>query len=75
MRADPDARLILEIEIDRRADPLAGVVRLGPRSPGESFVGWMGLTRAIEMALERRRTDDGPPAATQTTHTTDGRRP
>jgi hypothetical protein len=31
------------------------VVRSDPHEPGEAFVGWMGLTRAIELALERRR--------------------
>ena len=54
MCLDEDARLILEVEIDWRADPLAGVVRGTPAGPGEAFVGWMGLTRAIELAIERR---------------------
>jgi len=59
MSADQDARLILQVEIDRAAHPLAGVVRGGPDGPGEAFVGWMGLTRAIELALERRQSEDG----------------
>lgn len=57
MSPDRDARLILEVEIDCAADPLAGVVRGDPHSPGEAFVGWMGLTRAIELALERGTTE------------------
>lgn len=55
MRPDRSAPLILQVEVDCGAEPLAGVVRSDPREPGEAFVGWMGLTRAIELALERRR--------------------
>lgn len=68
MRSDRHARLILEVEIDCGADPLAGVVRRDPHGPGEAFVGWMGLTRAIELALERRPSEGGLPPAAGTTH-------
>jgi len=72
MSADRDARLILEVEIDCGADPLAGVVRGGTDGPGEAFVGWMGLTRAIELALERRTSQGGRPPAAQRTHSHTG---
>ena len=41
--------LTLEVEID--SDPISG--RLGePGAPGREFVGWLGLARALELALE-----------------------
>jgi hypothetical protein len=57
VRSDRDARLILEVEVEVDADPIAGVVRHDPHDPGEAFIGWMGLTRAIELALERRNSE------------------
>lgn len=43
-------RLTLELEV--QADPMAGVVH-DASGASEPFVGWIALTRAIELALER----------------------
>jgi hypothetical protein len=64
VRSVQHARVILELEIDCDSDPIAGVVRCGSDAQGEVFVGWMGLTRAIELALEPgNRGVSSPPAA------------
>jgi hypothetical protein len=52
MPSDDRARLTLEFDVD--ADPVAGVVR-DAGGGGEPFVGWIALTRAIELALEAAR--------------------
>jgi hypothetical protein len=46
-------RRVLTLEIDTDTDPIAG--RLSERgAPGREFVGWLGLARALELALEPR---------------------
>jgi hypothetical protein len=45
-------RLTLELDLD--ADPIAGYLQWGSR-PAEQFIGWMALTRAIELTLEAAR--------------------
>lgn len=49
-----DLHPCLTIELDPHADPIAGVVRDGAGG-GAAFVGWMALTRAIELAVEAAR--------------------
>lgn len=40
----------LTLEIDSDADPISGRLREGV-GPGEQFVGWLGLARALERVL------------------------
>jgi hypothetical protein len=43
---------VLTLEIDSDSDPIAG--RLSEAgAPGQQFVGWLGLARALELVLER----------------------
>ena len=43
---------VLTLEIDADSDPISGCVSEGA-APGRRFVGWLGLARALELALER----------------------
>lgn len=52
------ARLTLDLELD--AEPVAGALS-GAAGGTEEFVGWAGLTRAIELALEAARAAGGRP--------------
>ncbi len=47
-------RAALTVEVDPYADPIAGVIRTSTGADAP-FVGWMGLTRGIELALEAAR--------------------
>ena len=58
MPASAPVRLI--VELDRLANPVKGLVRRDGRRP-ELFIGWMALTRAIELLGET------PPEAEVTT--------
>ncbi len=49
-----DQRAALTVEVDPYADPIAGVIRTSTGTEAR-FVGWMGLTRGIELALEAAR--------------------
>ena len=51
-RAAASARMrVLTLEIDSDSDPIAG--RLSEAgAPGQQFVGWLGLARALELVLE-----------------------
>jgi hypothetical protein len=49
-----DDHALLTLELNLEADSVAGVVR-GASGSGEPFVGWMALTRAIELTLEAAR--------------------
>jgi hypothetical protein len=49
--AGPPLRLTLDL--DPGSDPVAGVLSYGGHA--EAFVGWSGLSRAIELALEAQR--------------------
>jgi hypothetical protein len=42
---------VLTLEIETESDPIAGRLSEGG-GPGEEFVGWLGLARALELALE-----------------------
>jgi hypothetical protein len=42
---------VLTLEIDGGSDPIAGRLSEGG-APGRQFVGWLGLARALELALE-----------------------
>jgi hypothetical protein len=42
---------VLTLEIDADSDPIAGRLSEGG-APGQQFVGWLGLARALEVALE-----------------------
>jgi hypothetical protein len=53
-----DCARTLTLEIDPGSDPICGRLREGPDAKGEEFVGWLGLARALERALEA-----GPPAS------------
>ena len=46
--------LTLTLDLDLGADPVAGVLT-GGAAPAEPFVGWAGLTRAVELALAAER--------------------
>jgi hypothetical protein len=46
-----ERRTRLTLELDVQANPVTGVVH--DSSGSEPFVGWIALTRAIELALER----------------------
>jgi hypothetical protein len=50
MPATRRAQLTLELELG--SEPVAGVLR-DPDNTPRPFVGWIALTRAIELALER----------------------
>ncbi len=54
-----DRRACLTLELNVEAEPVAGVVRdaSGVDAP---FVGWIALTRAIELALEAARVGPQP---------------
>jgi hypothetical protein len=43
---------VLTLEIDSDGDPIAGRLSEGG-APGREFVGWLGLARALELALQR----------------------
>jgi hypothetical protein len=43
---------VLTLEIDAASDPIAGRLSEGG-APGREFVGWLGLARALELALQR----------------------
>ena len=49
-----DLRAALTVEVDPYADPIAGVIRTSTGAEAR-FIGWMGLTRGIELALEAAR--------------------
>jgi hypothetical protein len=49
---------VLTLEIDADRDPIAERVSEGG-APGEEFVGWLGLARALELALEHRELAPG----------------
>jgi hypothetical protein len=55
---------VLTLEIDAASDPIAGRLSEGG-APGREFVGWLGLARALELALERAEPAPGagPPPA------------
>jgi hypothetical protein len=53
-RMAADRHPCLTIEFDPNADPISGVLRDGAGG-GARFVGWMALTRAIELAVEAAR--------------------
>ena len=42
---------VLTLEIDAESDPIAGCLSESG-APGQQFVGWLGLARALELALE-----------------------
>jgi hypothetical protein len=42
---------VLTLEIEADSDPIAGRLSEGG-APGRQFVGWLGLARALELALE-----------------------
>jgi hypothetical protein len=42
---------VLTLEIDTDSDPIAGRLSEG-EAPSRQFVGWLGLARALELALE-----------------------
>jgi hypothetical protein len=42
---------VLTLEIDADSDPIAGRLSEGG-APGQQFVGWLALARALEVALE-----------------------
>jgi hypothetical protein len=49
--SDSASTRVLTLEIDADSDPIAG--RLSEDgAPGQPFVGWLGLARALELALE-----------------------
>ena len=50
---------VLTLEIDLDSDPISGRVSEGG-APGGQFVGWLGLARALELALEPREPAPGP---------------
>jgi hypothetical protein len=55
---------VLTLEIDADSDPIVG--RLSERgAPGQPFVGWLGLARALELVLEPAEpaAGAGPPPA------------
>jgi hypothetical protein len=63
LSAMPDTHLThLTLELDAKANPVAGVVR-DANGSGEPFVGWIALTRAIELALERAASPAPPRAS------------
>jgi hypothetical protein len=49
---------VLTLEIDPDSDPISGRVSEGG-APGGQFVGWLGLARALELALEPREPAPG----------------
>lgn len=55
---------VLRLEIDADSDPIAGRLSEGG-APGRQFVGWLGLARALELALEpgEPAPDVSPPPA------------
>lgn len=61
-----DQRTRLTLELELHADPIAGTLQWGSR-PTEHFIGWMALSRAIELTLEAARgtlpTIDEPPSS------------
>jgi hypothetical protein len=42
---------VLTLEIDTDSDPIAGRLSEGG-GPGQQFVGWLGLARALELVLD-----------------------
>lgn len=50
------------IDVDPKADPIAGVVHAGA-GQGQEFAGWMALIRAIEVAVDTARHARPPGAA------------
>ena len=58
-RASGGARTrVLTLEIESESDPIAGRVSEAG-APGREFVGWLGLARALELALEAREVTPG----------------
>jgi hypothetical protein len=55
---------VLRLEIETDSDPIAGRLSEGG-APGREFVGWLGLARALELALQRAEPAPGagPPPA------------
>jgi len=54
----------LVLDLEPQADPIAGIVHDGSGF-GSRFVGWMALTRAIELALETAGERPTPPATNE----------
>jgi hypothetical protein len=54
-----DRTRVLTLEIETDSDPIAGIVSEG-EAPGQPFVGWLGLARALELALERSEAASDP---------------
>jgi hypothetical protein len=50
---------VLTLEIDTGSDPIAGRLSEGG-APGRQFVGWLGLARALELALELEPGEPAP---------------
>ncbi len=68
MEAQPAARprpghTRLTLDLDLAADPVAGVLT-GRAAPAEPFVGWAGLTRAVELVLAAERGGATPSGGT-----------
>jgi hypothetical protein len=57
--SDSLRRRVLTLEIDSDSDPIAGSLSEGD-APGREFVGWLGLARALERALEPGEPAPGP---------------
>jgi hypothetical protein len=57
-----DRRVRLVLDLDVRAEVITGAVRDGPGGD-VPFVGWMALTRAIELAIEAGRSGGAPAAS------------
>ena len=47
------------LEIETHSDPIAGTLSEG-EAPAQQFVGWLGLARALEVALEHAEPAQGP---------------
>jgi hypothetical protein len=63
-----DGTHTLSLHVDSGADPIAGRLREGD-GPAWDFVGWLGLARALELALEggpAPGAEDAPAPATET---------
>jgi hypothetical protein len=62
-RAAASARTrVLTLEIDSDSDPITGRLSEGG-APGQQFVGWLGLARALELVPEPAEPAPSPPPA------------
>lgn len=53
---DATDRIVFEVEMERDAEPISGLLRLGDREL--EFAGWVALAGALEQILKSEETND-----------------